>query len=288
MKRFKFVMPDDFNLFCFGDRHLGSQFSCESSWKKTVQSLHEPYDGLNADKNFAIDHGDILEGITIDDPRYDPLVHKDSVLKQIEDAKKSLLRIQNKLLLGLDGNHLRSRSLKRFGSVAENIYKSSGIDYGTWSSHITYVDRKYREMFRHFCTHGRRGLNSTLPDPERRRSSLESSLRKVLRDKFGDCALMTRGHTHQIITAKPVRSLYLYMAENEIKHQYKYFIQQDTSFYIPPSLRYYASTGSFFKLYGDDGAVSYAEEHDYDPLEIGYVVVKVRDQKIVGIDEVIL
>ena len=159
------------------------------------------------------------------------------------------------------------------------------IVYGTWSAHITYSDPDGNEMFRHFATHGRNGISSTLTDPARRRSALENRLRTVLRNKFGDCALMTRGHTHKIISAEPVRDLYLYQDNSfGIEQGYK----KSEGLYIPPSLRWYASTGSFFRLYGHDGTTSYAEEADYDPIEIGFCIARVRDGRLVGIDEVII
>jgi hypothetical protein len=284
MKRVEFTLPDNANIFLIGDRHKGSSFSSDSDWLKTVDMIKAPYDGVKT--NFVVDHGDCIEGIAIDDPRYDPLEHKDSVLKQMEDCSKEYSVIADNMILMLDGNHPTTKALKRFGEVTRKICNDAGIRFGTWSSHISYMDKKGNLMFKHFCTHGRKSITSSLSDPHRRRSALEHSLRNTLRAKWGDCKLMSRGHTHKIITSAPERDLYLYM-NGEIRQGYK----MDSSYndmYIPPSLRYYASTGSFFKLYGEDGSVSYAEEADYDPIELGFVVAKVRDKQLVGLDEVIL
>jgi hypothetical protein len=285
MKRLEIKMPNDFNLFLGGDQHIGSRFRSKSDWKKTKRMLRKPYEGCK--NNYWLDHGDILEGIMIDDPRFDPLTHEDSVLDQIDHAIKEYQDISDIILVMLDGNHPKSRGLKKFGEITKKICKELNVPFGTWSAHITYTDKKGVPMFKHFMTHGKASITSALPDPFQRRLALERKLRAVLRAKFGDTQLMSRGHTHKVISSGPdkTRDLYLYMDgginqgyANENSHQ----------FYIPPEQRFYASTGSFFKLYGEDGEVSYAEEQDYDPIELGFCVAKIRDKRIVGIDEVIL
>ena len=284
MKYIKQVLPSNANIFLIGDRHKGSGFSSDSDWEKTVDMIHSEYDGV--EHNLVVDHGDCIEGIHIDDYRYDPLVHKDSVLRQMEDCSNDYKAIKDNMICMLDGNHPTAKALKRFGEVTRKICEDAGIQFGTWSSHISYVDKKGRPMFNHFATHGRRSITSSLTDPHRRRAALEHSLRNTLRNKFGDCLLMSRGHTHKVITSSPERDLYLYMDKGSICQGYKTNCMGVD--YIPPSLRYYASTGSFYKLYGEDGMVSYAEEADYDPIEIGFIIAKVRDKELVGLDEIIL
>ena len=57
--------------------------------------------------------------------------------------------------------------------------------------------------------------------------------------------------------------------------------------YIHPDHRWYCNTGSFLRLYGM-GISSYAEIGEYDPVELGFCVARVRDRIIQGIDKVVL
>ena len=52
--------------------------------------------------------------------------------------------------------------------------------------------------------------------------------------------------------------------------------------YIHPDNRWYVNTGSFCRLYVE-GVSGYAERAGYDPMEIGFPVLRVRDGKIQGI-----
>ena len=55
-----------------------------------------------------------------------------------------------------------------------------------------------------------------------------------------------------------------------------------TSSDIPPDMRWYGCAGTFMKLY-EDGYSGYAEVAEYDPTEIGFLVLKVRGGKIVDL-----
>jgi len=59
--------------------------------------------------------------------------------------------------------------------------------------------------------------------------------------------------------------------------------------FIHPDLRWYVNTGSFYKLYADGKNVSgYAERAGYDPNELGYVVVRVKDGIINDVERVVI
>ena len=55
--------------------------------------------------------------------------------------------------------------------------------------------------------------------------------------------------------------------------------------YIHPDHRWYVSAGSFLKLY-EEGVSGYAEIGEYDPVELGFAIARVRNQKIVWVDKV--
>lgn len=276
-------LPLDHNLFLFGDVHTGTILVYQKGWEKLVDMMCSSYDGVPASGNFGVDHGDQIEAITIDDPRYDPSVSKNFVLKQIEDAVDMRRPIASKLLTMLDGNH--TTHLKNFGNIVELMCEKLDVPYGTWTAKISVVSGYRREMlYKHFCTHGRKSITSTADNPKRRRSNMELILQRQLKFKAGDCALMSKGHTHKLLVCEPDRELFLVDNGAHVKQQYTKAGQ--TEDYIHPDHRWYVNTGSFMRLYGE-GVSGYAEQFEYDPIELGFVVVKVRDGLIKGVEKVI-
>ena len=49
--------------------------------------------------------------------------------------------------------------------------------------------------------------------------------------------------------------------------------------------RWYVNTGSFLRLYGHNVS-GYGEAAEYDPIQLGFAVARVRNRKIIGIDKV--
>ena len=91
---------------------------------------------------------------------------------------------------------------------------------------------------------------------------------------------MSKGHTHQLLCCNPERELII-VGSGKLVADYTGAGLDE--YYIHPDSRYYVSTGSFLVLYGDDLS-GYAEIGEYDPVEIGFAVAKVRDCRIVGVD----
>ena len=60
--------------------------------------------------------------------------------------------------------------------------------------------------------------------------------------------------------------------------------------FIPPDARWYATTGSFRKMYSPSGpgATDYAEMAGYAPSEIGYAKVIVKDCNVVGVSKIVV
>ena len=126
--------------------------------------------------------------------------------------------------------------------------------------------------------------NAVVPEPNVK-SNMELSLKRSLKFKAGDCAVMTKGHTHRILVADPIKELYLTDDGERIRGHYTGWGQAES--YIHPDARWYGNTGSFLKLYGI-GHSGYAEIFEYDPMEIGFLVLKIRDKKIISLDPVYL
>lgn len=289
MRLIRKALPADHNLFLFGDDHEGSIMRHDSGWAQLVDMMTSEYDGIPASANFGIDHGDIIEAIMVDDPRYDGLTTQGNILRQIQGAIKHRMPIRDKLLCILDGNH--PNKLWRFGNITEEICRNLGVEYGTWSARITvaYGDNG-PVQYKHFCTHGARGvINSVADDPKRRKANMELSLKRSLMHKAGDCLIMSMGHTHKLLCCDPEPQLYL--TDNGAELQQRYTGPRKKTGYIHPDYRYYFNTGSFYRLYADseDGPISgYAEIAGYDPTELGFWVVKVRDCEIVGREKVVV
>jgi hypothetical protein len=103
--------------------------------------------------------------------------------------------------------------------------------------------------------------------------------------KCGDAVLQSRGHTHLCERLKPETDVFFSDDEERIK--VKTTKINHAAEYIHPDLRWYVSTGSFYKQYniGAD-ATSYAERKDYDPLRLGFQLCKVRAGQIESIEPI--
>ena len=274
-------MPDDFNLFLFGDIHTGTILSCDEGVEALIEKMSSPYAGLPEDRNFGVHHGDAIEAICVDDKRFFFDTSRAEVpMKQAEGHAKLIDPIKHKLLAILQGNH--ERKVWRFGDLTEYICEKLGMPdlYGTYSCKLNYVGYDGETIFKLFATHGSKSITSTADDPLRRKVNTELILKRQLKHKAGDCLLMSKGHSHKLIVCKPERELYLTDDGSTIKQSYTH--SHRLAGYIHPDHRWYANTGSFLKLYGD-GVSGYAEVFEYDPVELGFVVCEVRGRKIVDV-----
>ena len=291
MRLLSYEMPKDWNYFLFGDSHIGAALRHDKGFHQLVDMMNSPYEGLPAKCNYGIDHGDILEAITIDDPRYSVFDTREAcILSQMEMAKKEYWPIRKKLLTILDGNH--PFKLHKFGPVTNSICKNLGVRFGTWTAKLTFK-HKDKLQFKHFATHGSGSISSIADDIERRKVNMLLSLKRKLRDMAGDCYLGSMGHTHKLFISPPSEVLYLTDDEKGIKQHHK--VPKMVG-YIPPDFRWYVNTGSFLKVYGDtvvEGddvpmersmlGSGYAERAMYPPLQLGYAVALIRDNSLVGI-----
>jgi len=263
-------MPDDFNLFLFGDAHTGSLMFHEKGWKKLVDMMRFKYEGLPAKKNFGVDHGDLIEAIAIDDKRFELATTKiTSILQQAAMAKKIRVSIRKKLIVILKGNH--EHKIIRFGNYAKKIAADLGVPYGTFSCVINYG------CFKHYATHGDGTIKSKAHPQSRRIHNQKLMLMQKLSDMFGDCVLNSMGHTHKLIVHQPESIPYLTTEDGKIKGHRT--TPKKVKGYIEPNHKWFVNTGSLMKLFviGEDG---YAERAGYDPIELGFAVVLVRDRKI--------
>jgi len=271
-------LPDDHNIFHFGDLHDGSCLSSKHGWNKLLDAMNSEYDGCK--NNYGIDGGDMIEAIMADDKRFSPEKLTEPLpLAQMKSAIKLREPIKDKLLAILMGNH--ERALWRFGDITEQICNELGVNYGTYTCKLTIKDKDNKLMYKIYETHGYKGINSTADDPKRRQVNMQLILKRHLKFKAGDCAVMVKHHTHKLITCKPENELYLTDDGKRVSQNYTAW-KQDKDF-IHPDARWYGNAGSFLKLHGR-GISGYAEIMEYDPVELGFLVLKVRDRKIVALE----
>ena len=283
MKILTRTMPVNFNLFCFGDTHEGSEQFAQKGLGKLLNIMNSEYEGLPEYCNYGVFHGDAIEAIMVDDKRYDPKTSDNPFpLSQMEEITKKLKPIQHKLIAFLDGNH--EIHLHRFGNLSAMMAKWLNVPYGTYTARILYFDKKGRLIFKHYATHGRKPINSTADDPKRRITNMELILKRHLKFKANDCALLTKGHCHKIVICRPTSELYI--ADDGKKLKQKYTVVNNTADYIHPDHQWFASTGSFLRLYGENVS-GYGEQKEYDPTELGCIVVLVRNKKITDVNKLI-
>lgn len=296
MRLIRVETPRDFNIFMTSCTHFGSRLCHEDGIDQLVDLVKSPFEDV--DENLVVHHGDIIEGIKIDDPRFVRAASKHpEILPQVDYAIKRLFPIRHHIIAMNHGNH--EQKLHKFGNVAAHIAKNLGVTYGTFTCKISYHDSETGDLlFKHYATHGRKSISSVADDPVRAKANMVIQLKRHLKFKAADCILMSKGHTHRVLTSEPLKELYLYDTGDKIKHSH---IQSNQNArYIPQEMRFYANVGAYYKLYGDEvlnydpedimNSVfsSYAEEAGYDPIELGFVVAIVRDGKVQGLREVYL
>jgi len=279
-------LPSNHNLFLFGDVHVGNVLRHKKGFEKLKNMMHSEYEGVPAKNNFGIDHGDIIEAITVDDPRISLEGIKDAIpTAQMKQAIKEYLPISNKLLFMLEGNH--PLKLWRFGPITQLIANELKVPYGTWSTKLIARDARGQLLYKSFHTHGRKSITSTADDPKRRIVNQRLILKRHLRYKMGDVILMCKGHVHKLIVCGPETELYMTDDGERIKQGYTMDNTNQTDDYIHPDHRTYVCTGSFVKLYGQNMS-GYAEIAEYDPIETGFAVARIRNRKLQGVDAVYL
>lgn len=282
MKLLTKILPDNHNIFHFGDLHDGSALSSHHGWGKLCDMMNSEYDGCR--NNYGVEGGDDIEAIMIDDKRFDPEKLKQPLpLEQIDRAIKLRQPIKHMMLAKLMGNH--ERKLWKFGDITEKICTELGVDYGTYTCKLTIKGKNSKQMYKIYETHGFRGVSSSADDPNRRRTTMQLILKRHLKFKAGDCAVMVKHHSHKLLVCKPESELYLTDNGKEIKQAYTGSGQNES--YIHPDSRWYGNAGSFLKLHGK-GISGYAEIMEYDPVELGFLVLVVRNRKIIELKPVYL
>ena len=277
-------LPANHNNFLFGDDHLGTTLRHNKGFDKLMNMMEQEYDGCK--NNYGTHHGDYLEAIMQDDIRFHPDTVKSSFpMEQLKWAVKLYKPMKHRLLTILEGNH--PLKLWRFGNLTQQLCEDLGVEYGTWSAKLIIRTKNDQLMYKSFHTHGRKGITSTADDPKRRIVNQRLILKRHLKFKMGDTILMCKGHVHKLIICGPESELYMTDDGDKVRQNHTMDNIDQTDTYIHPDHRWYVCTGSFLKLYGENVS-GYAEIGEFDPIELGFAIAKVRNRKLVGVDPIYL
>lgn len=272
------TLPRKHKLFLAGDFHIGS-LQCN------LNRIEELIRTIQCEKdNYVILMGDQVEAIAYNDPRYDgtnpynPLEQMNIFIDMFEPIKDRIIAI-------LDGNH--EAKLRPFGLVTRDIQcKALDAEYGTSSCVVALEDDENNLMYRVYCHHGFNSTNPKSPSYLMRETRIKEWLKSSLREKCGDAVIMALGHVHKLIVYPPQESLCLATTGNAIKSSYV-IPKAINGGYIHPDFRWYVGTGSFLKQYSL-GHSSYSEMAGYDPVDLGYAVVNVRDSYPQEVERVVV
>ena len=276
------TLPTDHNLYLISDIHEGTILQHEHGLERMMEMV------LSDKNNYVAILGDLAEGITIDDKRYDPATTDDrspTPLQQYKALVELFKPIKDRIIVVLEGNHDYKIS-SRYGNGVRDIFCSSlSVPFGTYSCKLAIGDRRGKLQYKAHLTHGFGNVNSSADDPVRQEANMFLSLKRKLAPLAGDCAIHAMGHTHKLLVKPPISKLYL--ADDGERIRQHYTKADYRSEYIDPDLRWYVNTGSFYKNFhmGESG---YAERFGYAPTQLGFCVAEVQDGNIENIRKVIL
>lgn len=281
-------MPDEFKLVLFGDNQAGNKAMATDKFLECTDFI------MSNKKTYGVHMGDLLDAFWIDDYRYDPTT---TTMTPI-DAKKMMigylkpLAKSKKLLKIIKGNHERALE-KKAGDIIEDVCselrKESGCQYpitGLYNNKLQFYDSNNRLISKTYLTHGRKTIQSTSPDPHRRKAYMQFRLKRLLENQAGDCILMARGHSHIVLVTPPMPTLWLDTDKTgEIKQHYTKPGTGKSAGYIHPDHRWYGCTGSFLKSQLIN-AETYSEVAEYEPVELGYLIATFANRTCVDLEEV--
>lgn len=263
------------------DTHEGTKLQDKRGVEKTIKYIEKTKDC------FFCHLGDEIEGILVDDKRYDLCSDKSLPLEQCQRVVRQFSPIKDKCLVWLDGNH--PLKLWRFGMLTkENVCAPLGVPWGTYTSVLSLKSTSGIPLFKMFLTHGYRQIRSIADDPIRRLANEKLQVKQLLQRKMGDCLVMAMGHTHRLISVEPQHWLYLTTSKSKLKqHYFAQAVGEDG--FIHPDHRYYGNTGGYLKMYGDSGEPSgYAEVMGLNPIELGYLKLTIKDRQIHSLERIIV
>lgn len=285
MELIRHEMPLDFEVYDLSDLHVGSP-NC------SLDTLQGVIDEIAANPAaHVIFKGDAIEAILPNDKRYTHTAVMDAYKTPKHQADKVIdmfKPIASKILAWGIGNH--EYKLINTIDLGKYIAESLGVPYGAYVFKVAY-HHQGELLFKTYHTHGMGSINSNAKDDIQYEANRKAGLKhKLAKSGHADCVYMSRGHDHQLIVVDPTVENKMYFTDDGtgIKQHYHVPAAQNAA-YIPPDSRWYATTGSFRRLYSTPGlgAVDYGEIAGYAPSEIGYAKVIVRGGNVIAVQKVV-
>lgn len=283
MNIFEKRVPNDFDLYCISDFHIGTVAFAEKPFIRMIDEIKQN------DTALVVGLGDYVEGRSVDHPYFEwstTDLNTPIAYKQAELVVKYLDPIKNKILVLLEGNH--DRYSKNYIGLVENIVcKELSVDFGTWSCIAKFTAENGNRFNGHF-THGsdrRSPVRSQSPIASRQQLNEKLSLVNILSAPgFADCVINTCGHYHRLISYRPsdYSDLCLLVNGRELEETYK--TPEHDGPFIPVFERYYASTGAWLRSYVN-GISTYGERAMFKAVSIGCIIYQVRGGRVVGVTE---
>lgn len=279
-------MPNDFTVADLSDFHLGSPNCAEETLEQAIEDIRK-------DKNcYVIFKGDAIEAILPNDKRYLHSCVKEGLQSPKEQADRVIALfapIAKRILAWGLGNHeLKLWNTMDFGKyIADGL----GVPYGAYNFKMHFINSRNELMFKTYHTHGMGSISSNAKDEIQYEANRKAGLKhKLVKSGHADCIYMSRGHDHQLIVVNPTVQNKLYLTDdgNGIHQKYHMSAPQNSE-YISPDSRWYATTGSFRKLYSKTGtyAIDYGEVAGYAPSEIGFAKMHVQNGELVHVEKVV-
>ena len=275
-------MPTDFQIYDLSDLHVGSPNCALQTLAEVIQEIK---DNRTA---YVIFKGDAIECILPNDKRYTNTCVMDDYKSPGEQADKVIelfTPIKDRILAWGIGNH----ELKLINTIDFGRYmaKSLGAPYGAYNFKVAFHDKHGKFMFKTYHTHGMGSVNSNAKDDIQYDANRKAALKhKLAKSGIGDCIYMSRGHDHQLLVVAPTVANKLYLSDDGVGiHQHYHVMAPQDAPYIAPDSRWYATTGSFRKLYSKPGlgVTDYGEMSGFSPSEIGFAMVHVQNGQIIKV-----
>jgi hypothetical protein len=279
MRLLEGIIPSSCDIALFGDTHQDNIQSSDSGIEQT-------FGWIRGERNRRfIFMGDAIEAITSDDKRYQHDTTANPIpLQQAARFAARCAGIRARGLAWLGGNH--EFGLQRFGDLALEMSTRLEIPYAGCAAKLLLKD-KHGPIAKLYLLHPSRvTIRSNAKDVDQRLANMKASLKRILVNKAGDCLVMAMGHTHLLMVCEPAKRLILTDDGSSIIQNYL-GPGEGAKGYIEPDRRWYCNTGSYLRtmVLGYDG---YAERAAYDPVELGFVILSIRDRKIVSVQPMIV
>jgi len=290
-------MPGSYEHYFLGDFHF---FVIGHPTNKVKRLIRKICSKKNATVSIG---GDVIDGMQLQDPRFKLGQYSGKFERaeaQVHEAVKVLEPLTGRVKWVLHGNHeLRVWNIM---DVAKKIARQ--LQCTCYEEDLTYNDKVHSVMqikadfgsCRVLNGHWEWYVNSWANDDyicyENERRSLKKRLCKV--GGVDDCEVAVAHHIHKIHAIPPSSPQFMKTVSKHerLKAVYptptkKWIDQKRGLYYYDRDDRWYGSSGGFMPSYVE-GFSTYAERKGYKPTEMGCVKMVVKNDKLVGLEGVIM